>query len=60
VQPFRAWLEIKVGEHLLDLEITTDEDGACLRAEIDEDFKTSRLLEFQGSEQPNSLEEGLA
>jgi hypothetical protein len=54
VQPFRAWLEARVGQHLLDLEVTTDDDGTYLRVEIDDEFKTTRLMEFPDSEQPNS------
>ena len=53
VQPFRAWLEARVGQHLLDLEIITDDNGTYLRVEIDDEFKTARLSEFQDSEQPN-------
>ena len=52
VQPFRTWLEARLGQHLLDLEVTTEDDVTYLRVEIDEEFKATRLLE---SEQPNPL-----
>jgi DNA-binding MarR family transcriptional regulator len=55
VQPFRAWLESKVGQHLVDIEMIVDDDGIYLRVELDAEFRAARLLEFQDYEQPNSL-----
>ena len=52
VQPFRAWLNTRLGEHLLALEIQTEDDGAYVQVEINEEFKAARLLEFPISETP--------
>ena len=54
IQPFRTWLNTRVGEHLLALKVDTVDDDTAVRVEITEEFKTARLLEFPISEQPNS------
>jgi hypothetical protein len=54
LQPFRTWLSTRLGEHLLALEVKTQDEDVYVRVDVTEEFKAGRLLEFPISEQPNS------
>jgi len=54
LQPFRAWLGAQIGQHLTNVEVIEEGSNTSLRVEIEPGFKAARLLQIQGSEQPNS------